>query len=176
MRPQVIILLALVLAAPTARACYCFGDQTLLVQGDARAAAAVFVGRVISVSQRLVPLASPNSQTVEYDVILRPTRSWKGLRRPAVKIVVGIRECDMGFEVGVEYVVVANRSGKDLTANRCSSARIEDGAGIIAALEAWRRPRKSSRKVTGRLTSALQRTSARRLLLLLHVPSVGRSR
>lgn len=89
-------------------------------------------------SEHIVPFAHDHAEsTVLYRVVFEPQQVWKGRRSDDVTLEVGIRECDMGFEVGRDYVVVAQPSGSHLTSNRCSSARREEAAEIMKALDLW---------------------------------------
>jgi hypothetical protein len=102
--------------APDARACTCLAPpppREALAQ-----AAAVFEGKVTSVSTTPVPGSYPQMLEVELDV----TGVWKGdlTSKTVVRTASNSAACGIGFSVGTAYLVYAHEDQQVLYANLCS--------------------------------------------------------
>jgi hypothetical protein len=148
----------ILLAAPSVFACVCAGTT---VEDSFKEATAIFTGKFLRSEYRKgvkdqfreMELES-NGKGVEYEVlsyVFEADRWWKG--RPKREVVLytdhtrdpdgteHISDCDVGFEVGREYLIYAYGEGDEFGTGACSlTKRISRAAKDIKALNRLARP------------------------------------
>jgi hypothetical protein len=122
--------------------CSCLDVQELahaLADSDA-----VFIGRVVSASERLAQPIAADEEGVRIVAAQRIVRfrvlgSWKGASVETIEVRTGVSDADCGFpfQRGESYLVFARSEGDALSTSTCSrTATIEDAIHDLVSLGA----------------------------------------
>jgi hypothetical protein len=123
------------------------------VSQDHVTSAAIFVGRVIHITDTVVARPRPRGQGQDHyrfdEVILSVQQGWKGPQVDTLRIHPGLGLCAFAFELGREYVVFAHVENQRapgisyLSTSTCSYTReLSRADSVLAVLgpRAWQRP------------------------------------
>ena len=148
----------ILLAAPSVFACVCAGTT---VEESFKEATAIFTGKFLrseyrkGVKNQLREVGLENTgKQVDYEVlsyVFETDKWWKGEAKREVVLYTDhtrdadgtqhISDCDVGFEVGREYLIYAYGEGDEFGTGACSlTKRISRAAKDIKALNRLARP------------------------------------
>jgi protocatechuate 3,4-dioxygenase beta subunit len=136
MRPKpcfLAVLVVLMLACRTAPAAACTCVQDPHNCGNARAAAAIFEGTVVTIDEEPGPAADRSARR-ELHVRLRDVRALRGASQDMVVTSLDEDDCSYRFVKGARYVIVADARESDhlLTVGLCGLTRpLDQAAGFV---------------------------------------------